>query len=91
MAIITCARCGFSAQVVRTGKNKSSITRGRIAPRGAARAQGPRSAARRVPLSGCAASSRQPLAAASAESEGPKSPIIRRERAACFGGESVHD
>src|SRR5262249_11932719 len=30
-------------------------SRGRIAPRGAARAQGPRSAARRVPLSGGAA------------------------------------
>ena|SRR5437879_418767 len=45
--------------------------RGRIAPRGAARAQGPRSAARSVPLSGCAAISRRPLEAASAESEGP--------------------
>jgi hypothetical protein len=32
-----------------------SVTRGRIAPRGAARAQGPRSAARRVPVSGCVA------------------------------------
>jgi hypothetical protein len=31
--------------------------RGRIAPRGAARAQVPRSAARRVPVSGCAAQS----------------------------------
>src|SRR5215831_14901907 len=30
--------------------------------------------------------SRQPLAAASAESEGPNSPIIRRERAAGLGG-----
>ena len=26
MAVITCARCGFAAQVVRTGKNKSGIT-----------------------------------------------------------------
>src|SRR5262245_58994220 len=33
--------------------------------------------------------SRPPLAAASAESEGPKSPIIRRERAAGFGGRVV--
>jgi hypothetical protein len=63
--------------------------RGRIAPRGAARAQVPRSAARRVAGSGWAARSRPPLAAASAESEGPKSPIIRRERAAGFGGASV--
>src|SRR5262247_2848189 len=31
--------------------------------------------------------SRPPRAAASAESEGPKSPIIRRERAAGFGAE----
>src|SRR5436190_19300209 len=62
------------------------LLRGRIAPRGAARAQGPRSAARRVPLSGWAARSRQPRAAASAESEGPIWPIIRRERAAGFGG-----
>jgi len=57
-----------------------SFLRGRIAPRGAARAQGPRSAARRVPLSGSAARSRQPLEAASAESEGPSSPMIRRDR-----------
>src|SRR5262245_53189651 len=33
--------------------------------------------------------SRPPLAAASAESEGPKSPIIRRERAAGFGGDKI--
>src|SRR5215510_4588878 len=33
--------------------------------------------------------SRPPLAAASAESEGPKSPIIRRERAAGFGGDRI--
>jgi hypothetical protein len=33
-----------------------------------------------VAVSGCAARSRQPLEAASAESEGPKLPIIRREQ-----------
>src|SRR5260221_3008648 len=33
--------------------------------------------------------SRQPLEAASAESEGPNSPIIRRERAAGFGEDMV--
>src|SRR2546425_7317723 len=65
--------------------------RGRIAPRGAARAQVPRSAARRVPVSGCAASSRQPLAAASAESEGPFWPINRRERVCVsWGGGFIH-
>jgi hypothetical protein len=47
------------------------LCRGRIAPRGAARAPGPRSVARRR----C-----QPRAAASAESAGPSSPIIGRER-----------
>jgi transposase IS116/IS110/IS902 family protein len=35
---------------------------------------------RRVPVSGCAVSSRQTLEAASAESEGPSSPIVMRER-----------
>src|SRR5712692_10076395 len=49
-------------------------------------AQAPRSAARRVPVSGCAASSRQPLEAASAESEGPFWPISRRERVCVFWG-----
>jgi len=59
---------------------------GRIAPRGAARAQVLRSAARRGPVSGRAAYSRPPLAAASAESEGPNLPISRRERVRVLGG-----
>jgi hypothetical protein len=60
------------------GVKMTFLCRGRRAPRGAARAQAPRSAARRVPVSGCAASSRQSLAAASVESEGPQSPLSRR-------------
>jgi hypothetical protein len=39
------------------GVHQKYLNRGRIAPRGAARAQGPRSAARRVPLSGWTAQS----------------------------------
>ena len=64
---------------LRKKAEQSPLLRGRIAPRGAARAQVPRSAARRVPVSGCAACSRQPLEAARVESEGPFSPISRRE------------
>src|SRR5215470_19255971 len=45
-----------------------------------------REAQRAACRSAAARRSRQPLEAASAESEGPKSPIIRRERAAGFGG-----
>src|SRR5262249_43836527 len=68
--------------------------RGRIAPRGAARAQGPRSAARRVPCSGGAAEARAPRgrpprAAARAESEGPFLPIIRRERVCVSWGGAI--
>src|SRR5215831_17974307 len=58
--------------------------RGRIAPRGARPSTGPekRSAPRAGPrLDGV---SRPPRAAASAESEGPSSPLTRRERA-CVG------
>src|SRR5262245_37682293 len=60
------------------------LLRGRIAPRGARPSTGPekRSAPRAGPRLG--GLSRPPRAAASAESEGPSSPLTRRERA-CVG------
>src|SRR5262249_30930907 len=68
------------------------VLRGREMPPRAYSAEGhtPEHRSREAQRAACRSAagrrSRQPLEAASAESEGPNSPIIRRERAACFGG-----
>src|SRR5262245_28504213 len=74
----------YSRKRLNGGLNLSDPLRGRIAPRGARPSTGPekRSAPRAGPRLG--GLSRPPRAAASAESEGPSSPLTRRERA-CVG------